>query len=782
MSVPRTFLLRLLSLVLALVLVSCGSSGSGSGFDGGGTGEGGNAGDVKTKRLNDAGSDVTVLKGGGNDGAVSQGTLSIQPATATLAVTDLATLPSQIFTAKLDLAGSAHVVTAVWSLGDYSLGGITSTGTFNPIGTVGGTVNVVATYGSITATAKVTITVKLSSSLGNVTLPDGTVISEDSAAITPANLTALQGTPPSTDSGVPTTIIYPYDQTVFPLGLLAPVAQFSAGAVAPVDFKISLDTPGFHWDGFGHVGNPAALQAAIPQNIWDGALSTAVGAGGSSAVVLSLVKAAGGVAYGPAQSHLTIANGKLTGVIYYESYSTDPIDAGADAPGATDFGLWAVKPGQTAPPAHLEPGCVICHGVSANGNTLTNGTDDPANGPSTGVFRVEADGGYTHLATAPLDLPYNGGGGGPQDSRGLGWGTVSPDGKVILRGMGDFWGGQALLAWATPSEPLLADGGLQPLSTSMNVVGNLNMFVPQYSVDGKHLVFVTATNAVDAGSGTPTQSIGMLDLATILTDGGAGDAGFGSVTLTNARTVYDSTKAAPGAGQNVTTKVPTFLPDSESVVFEETRMAMFPAFDYMLPDDGPVDGELAMLQKAASGTYQRVALANANTGYDPTSPTENYEPKPLPVSVGGYYWVVFASLRHDAYPSVASVKKLWVTAITPGAPAGTDPSHPPFTLVNQAIVAPQQSQRAYWALAPCLGTGASCQTGNDCCNGSCIPQSSTDPSSTLVCQEPVTQMCVPMNGRCIAGQSQSCCGASGGVQCIGTLNGYGVCTTIGGIK
>jgi hypothetical protein len=490
-------------------------------------------------------------------------------------------------------------------------------------------------------------------------------------------------------------------------------------------------------------------------------------------VTLSLVTATAGVAYGPAQSQLIIAPGKLTGVIYYESYSTDNL-----ADGGTDFGLWAVKPGSINPPSHLQPGCVICHGVSASGNTLTNGTDDPTVGATTGVYRVEADGGYTHLATAPPNFPYTSN--DPTDSRGLGWGTVSPDGRVILRGANQFWGGETLLAWATPSQPLLSDAGvLQPLTTTMSVTGDFNMFVPQFSVDGTHLVYVNATNGPDAGvTGAPSQSIGVVDIATTVIDAGAGE--WGSVTLTSPHTIYDSTVNDAGA-LGTFTKVPTFLPDSKTIVFEETVSAGG-GYDHMLPDwNGGigtyVDGELAMLQPRSGGGYQRVAMTNANTASVPG--VWNYEPKPLPVEVGGYYWVVFASLRTDAYPGITGPKKLWVTAISPGAAPGTDSSHPPFTLVNQAIIAPQESQRAYWALAPCQGQGASCQTGNDCCNGSCLPQSPTNPASPLVCRPPTTMTCVALGSRCQAGQSQDCCNSSQGVQCIGTLNGFGTCNAPG---
>jgi hypothetical protein len=755
---------RLLVVVLVLMTLAAGACGS-SNDNEGPFPVGGDA-SITDAGIHDGMSygDAPLL----GDGSSGQGTLAISPANPTLHITN-ASVPTQAFTTTLTLNGATQTVSSVFSLTDYTVGTITGAGTFTPQGTIAGTATVVATYGSAKATTTVTVTVDISTQLGSVTLPDGTTIDQGSAGITQGDQTALQGTPTGADSGAASTIVYPYDQTVFPLGLLSPVMQFAAGSVTPVDFKISLDTTGFHWDGYGHIGNPADLQAAIPQADWDGALASSQPSG---KVVLSLVTAANGVAYGPAQAHLIIAPGQLTGIIYYESYSGDALPDGG-----TDFGLWAVKPAQPQPPSHLQPGCVICHGVAASGNTITMGTDDPTVGDLTGVFRIEADGGYTHLATAPTNCPY------PItsiDSRGLGWGTVSPDGKVVLRGLDQFWGGQTLLAWAVPDQPLIDDAGLDPLSTTMTVDGDFNMFVPEYSVDGNHLVYVNATNTTNLG--TPSQSIGTVDLATTLTDGGGGS--FGTVTLTNPQTIYDSTMGDAGTGAQAFTKVPTFLPDSKSIVFEETHStAQQPdGYSNMLPDYVDtvhyVDGELAMLQPNGSGGYVRVALTNANTGSQAAYSTQNYEPKPLPVAVGGYYWVVFASFRNDAYPTLATPKKLWVTAISPAATPGTDASHPAFTLVNQAVIAPQQSQRAYWALAPCQGTGNGCQTDNDCCNGSCLPQNAGDSGSTLACGTPNTG-CVANGSRCTAGQNQQCCNATQGVQCIGTLNGYGTCDAPG---
>jgi hypothetical protein len=302
----------------------------------------------------------------------------------------------------------------------------------------------------------------------------------------------------------------------------------------------------------------------------------------------------------------------------------------------------------------------------------------------------------------------------------------------------------------------------------MTVSGGFDMFVPSFSVDGQHLVYINADN--DAGA--PSQSVGIVNTAIAIGDGGA--TGFGSVTLSQSRTIFDSTLVDGGLAGSFT-KVPTFLPDSKTVVLEET-LDNYTGYNHMLPDYTGVDGTLSALQPDDAGVnYVHTVLANANTGYDPKSPNENYEPKALPVEVGGYYWVVFASLRTDAYPLNPTPKKLWVTAISANAPQGVDPSNPPFTLTNQSIVPLQPSQRGYWALAPCQGNGAGCATNDDCCGGSCRPASDGGAStSTLVCQPPTTG-CAQNGDTCRAGHPEDCCNAAAGVQCIGTLNGYGKC-------
>jgi hypothetical protein len=746
----------LVGALVAAALAACGTPSS----QGAGTPPGGTGSDGGVLSPSQPSQPSLTLEDAG-----ASSTLAITPATASIIITNPSAPPTQSFTAAVTTGGTTSTVAAIWSLADFTVASIDANGTVTPNGAIAGTVTVQASYGGLMATATLNVAVSFQTNLGDTTLPDGTPVAQDAGGITPGNLGALSTVP---DGGSPSPIIYPYDGTVFPRGLLAPIVQFGPGSATPQDFKISLDTTAFHWDGFGHVGNPAALVAAMPQNVWSGALQSAqVDPTTNKAVVtLSLVTAASSIAYGPSHSKLVVAQGQLTGIIYYESYGSDAVSEDAGSNGGTDFGLWAVKPGTSAPPKNLQSGCVICHGVSAAGNTLTDGTDDPTLGSSTGVFRIETDGGYTQLGTAPANFPYAIG--GSIDSRGLGWGVVSPDGKVVLRGEDQFWGGLTLDAFLVPSDPLLDDAGaIAPLSTNMTVNGGFNMFVPSFSVDGQHLVYINAAD--DAGA--PSQSVGIVD--TTIAIGAGGASGFGSVTLTQPRTIYDST-TADGGLVGTYTKVPTFLPDSQTVVLEET-VADYSGYNNMLPDYGGVDGRLSALQPSDAGAaYAHTVLTNANAGYDPAAPTENYEPKALPVEVGGYYWVVFASKRADAYPLNPTPKKLWVTAISVGTPPGVDPSNPPFTLTNQSIVPLQPSQRGYWALAPCQGNGAGCATNDDCCGGSCRPPAGGPPTA-LVCQPPPTGACAQIGDTCRAGHPEDCCNAASGVQCIGTLNGYGKC-------
>jgi hypothetical protein len=102
----------------------------------------------------------------------------------------------------------------------------------------------------------------------------------------------------------------------------------------------------------------------------------------------------------------------------------------------------------------------------------------------------------------------------------------------------------------------------------------------------------------------------------------------------------------------------------------------------------------------------------------------NYTPSFLPVTVGGYMWLVFSTERNygniiQYAPSdfMPRPKQLWVAAIDPSPQAGQDPSHPAFWLPGQELGT--ENMRGQWALAPCKQLGEECDAGYECCDGFC---------------------------------------------------------------
>ena len=77
-------------------------------------------------------------------------------------------------------------------------------------------------------------------------------------------------------------------------------------------------------------------------------------------------------------------------------------------------------------------------------------------------------------------------------------------------------------------------------------------------------------------------------------------------------------------------------------------------------------------------------------------------------------------------------------------------SHPAFYLPAQELLA--GNARGFWVLDPCKDDGASCATGDQCCNGYC----SDDGSGALICaNEPPAGSCSLAQERCEV--DEDCC-------------------------
>ena len=327
-----------------------------------------------------------------------------------------------------------------------------------------------------------------------------------------------------------------------------------------------------------------------------------------------------------------------------------------------------VRPGDDGPEHFLEAPegvtCVACHSVSKDGSTIVasfHGGYSPW-----GTFVAES--GSSLFATDEAS----------------GFQAISPDGSHVLwRHWSD--GAFASTGGLTLS---LADSSA-PLAVLEPGVGGAPSH-PTWSTDGQQVAFALRTDGNGLDFTQSTLWVADVDLVT---------PGFGNI-----KQIVPNDPARP------TVTYPTFSPDSQWVAFMRATQARTRG----------AQGELWLSNKDGGAL---VELARAN-GLGSTGQVDlNYEPTFLPVSVGGYFWVVFVSERvygnilTDTNPDTRR-KQLWVAAIDANPAPGQDPSHPAFWLPGQEL--DNQNMRGEWALSPCKQLGESCEAGFECCEGFCL--------------------------------------------------------------
>jgi hypothetical protein len=734
MRSSRFVLVLLLCLLVATLGGACGGGSDGSAFvpsdasvsDGSGDGA-----------ASGSGSDGKSLFGDAPNGDAPSGLLVIAPANKTIVVQYGTTMPTVPFTATEN--GQAVSASFAVDLGQIA-SIVASSGVLTPTGLVGGTANVTATFGAQMASTKVTVVVQLVAN-GGPTASDGGVLDAGGGAggnggvggqppggpVPGATQVALQGTL-TADPGL--AWLYPYDKTVWPQGLLAPLLQWASPTRNYDAVLIHLHENGFDYQGFFAATATPYINAPIPQSAWD----TLSYSNQGEPVTVTLAFSSAGVAYGPLTETWTIAQGLLTGTVYYQSYGTNLVHnycctgGGANQPfgGAT----LAIKHGATSPvliagtntAAAPWTGCRVCHSVAAGGAALVTEHGDNYNESS--AYSL------TNANAETVMSPANGTFAFP---------AISPDGTFLLSNAGPLPGISPPATsglFALPAGTPIASTGLP---------AGQGAATPVFSPDGKHIAFNDYTKdqlslaAMDFAQATNTFS-----------------------NKVNLHTPTGNPDLFPG-----------FLPTNDAVVFEEETA-----------NDGEFgatrDGSRGELWWVDLATQTAAPLATLNgVGYLPTSGTNHtqdatlqYEPTVNPVPSGGYAWVVFTSRRlygniatQDPFLSdprnydpttSATTKKLWVAAIDLNAKPGTDPSHPAFYLPAQELLA--GNSRGYWVVDPCEQNGASCLTGDQCCSGYC-----EDVDGGFVCgMQPAG--CSGLTNKCT--MASDCCGYAQGIQCI----------------
>lgn len=433
MNPTRNAVPALLALPISLLLVACGST-HGSFVDGG-------AGDATTDGKGDSG---LVL--GGDSGSVTG--LEIVPGTSTLTVTNPASPGSEALKAMATYPdGSKHPVSASWTLDRFDIASIgAGSGVVTPSGAVFGNLNVTAKAGGHSATAKVNVVLKL-------------VVHDPS--IPPASEGLLTGA--TTPDPAVTSLAYPYDATVFPLGLMPPEIQWNGGAAGD-DYLLHYTGPSFDLEIFTTADPPS--RSTLTQALWNSLTSTAA----ASNVSLELHRLSGGMAYVSAKETWKIADANLRGEIYYWAINQGQIigldlASGTRAPvfvsgPSTSLGTPApLNSGSPASPPWEDNGagsrCVACHSVSKDGSTLVSTF---ARGGSTGPvgFVSPGKGSINVISDYQTSAIYN---------------ALTPDGAYGVANYSDKTMG------------LLSSSSGMPVASALD--GQASLCDPVFSPDGK---------------------------------------------------------------------------------------------------------------------------------------------------------------------------------------------------------------------------------------------------------------------------------------------------------
>jgi hypothetical protein len=612
-----------------------------------------------------------------------------------------------------------------------------------------------------------------------------------------------------------TMVTYPYEGTMFPGALDAPIIMWQGGADASYVRISYAQSDKVDYQLAHGASNPGELH--IPREAWNEITRRT----NNQNLNVRLSVLSGGTV-STCELHFRVAPGNMVGALYYNTYQAPP--PGVPGQGAVmrlSLGTSAEIYKQHTGPINLIPAtgpCISCHSVSFNGTTMVASYHDYQL-KRFEVERYDVGQGVQPPATGRL---HN-----------ANFGALTPDGsRILAMGNPQCTGGSDTFARKPNNFPLVEGADVaRMIETATDQDTNaqgLNpehyMWMPQFSPNGDKIVCNHAKP--DGSGGTDRRELAVMDYD------------YATNTFSNLRVVVSTpsmsgvpapsapySPAPAGAGPvpcgvngcndqndpNVCSAPPPlffpgdvgalptgsctgpcypawpfFTPDGRAVIFSLTSE---PDFANAFPGrDVPASSDLWYVDLE---TREVVRLDNANRGRFPADERANYYPTVMPVAVGGYFWVFWTSVRDYGHKVVgrgtggglpssvleADKKRIWAAAIkskadptdevtaTPGPL--TDPSFPGFYIEGQSE---SGNVRAFAALNPCLPNGESCMSGLDCCCGYCLTDAN-DANGTCNCEPPP---CSKLNEKCET--SADCCPPTAPdmpkLQCLGGFCGF----------
>jgi hypothetical protein len=575
-----------------------------------------------------------------------------------------------------------------WSSDHPAVGSIAADGTYTAVGSLGGTVTITASYGNLKATASLVVKIQYVQNPGNVPT---------------AVQSALQS---ATTPDATVKWAYPYDQTVFPRGILGSTLMWLGGSVTDY-YYIHVTAPTFELESYSTAPNE---WWDFTVTAWQQFLDTT---SGPAHVVVTRWN--GAQATQLVDQHWIVATGSMLGTIYYAAYYQN---AGAEL-----GKVLRLRPGATVFDDFLDAGttCTSCHTVSANGGTLVY---------SSGYWPPVTSNSYDLKQQTQLFSGFTN-----NDAGASQWGLpgLSADGTTLTENFTALRGPIGVQTGGfdpTTGLPLAALTGLtKPLG------------MPVFSPDNLLLAYVdTTTQDLRAYDWDPVNKVAVNDRLIV------------------------ASSANPASPQ---IQYPTVSPDHQWIVYQRgpgLGSLGLSGDIYMASVANP--GAERELNALDGTTYPFAAGSrDQHLNYEPTfAPVAAGGYFWILFHSRRTYG---SRLTNAGYvqPGVGT-KQLWVAAFDQAPVAGTDPSHPAFYLGGQSPTA--LNTRGYWALNPCLSDGNPCQTGTDCCSGYCdatLDAGAGGDAGSMVCGP--ASGCSLDGNKCTT--TADCCNAPTGTTCINSV-------------